>query len=117
MGIFPLPEFYPPGWQQDSRRGRQLGCASGAVPEPGDFHNLRLVVDAINDAVRLEDDFANRRRIKLRHDPSHLWKLGEYLRLGDERQTKGLGGGGIVRRDVTHRLLEILDGARGEDYV
>ena len=93
-------------------RWRQIGYAPRPVPEPGDFDDPRIVVEAVNNPVGFEDDLPNGRQAKFGHDSPYFWKLGKQLRPGNESQTKPFGRSGIVGRDVTNRLLEILNGAR-----
>jgi hypothetical protein len=62
----------------------QFKCTSNCVPYPRNLDNLTLVVDAINNPIRSDNDFSDSWNAVLRNNSAKLRKGLQLLSLCDE---------------------------------
>jgi len=61
-----------------------LGVPLAACPYSGNLHDLTLVIDAVNNPVRSDKDFADSWDAVLRNNPANLRKVLQLVGLCDE---------------------------------
>jgi hypothetical protein len=92
-------------------------CSASGVPEARDLHHLSLVVHSIDDSIGSQDQFADFGVVQLGNDAPAQWEGAHRAGFLEEQLAESLSRPWTVERDVAHDPLQILDRARGEDYL
>lgn len=61
------------------------------MPESGNVHPAITVIDAIDDAIRADDNLADGWISELGHDSAHLGKISEALGAADKKLAESNG--------------------------
>jgi hypothetical protein len=77
------------------------------MPEANNLHAFIRGTDTINDAIGTKDDFAQIRPSKFGHHSAAFRKTGQGQGGIKQLVSHPLGGGRVVRRDLSDELLQI----------
>lgn len=89
-----------------------LGNAARRVPEASNIDAAFVVIDAINDSIRANDNFADGWVGELGNNSAHLRKVGQPLRVANEKLTELNRALRRISRDVTNYAPEVPAGGR-----
>jgi len=103
--------------QTRQMRSFQIGDTAGGMPNSQDMNGVSAVIDLVDDAIGLEDDFSNGLVRPLRNG-----SIGErQFRCDFDASDDAIGKIGssdrIVRGDVLNDLLEVFSGRARPDYL
>ena len=78
------------------------------MPDPGYLNNLPSVIDAIDNSVRLKDNFAKRCNTMLWNTAADLWVVLQHVGLRHEIIGERFSSLWIVARDETNDVAEVV---------
>jgi hypothetical protein len=99
-----------------SNRAGNVRKSARAMPEADNFKALVVVIHPINDPVGTENNFAQFRSAKFRHDAPAFWKSFQRQRRIKQLVAHAFGGNEIVGRNLGDDALQIIQRVVGEEY-
>src|SRR5258706_10127369 len=99
------------GWALFANVGLLQG-SSCSMPESGDTDNFLTLVNAMDDSIRPQDQFANQSIVELWNNLSRKRECCQYLRSFNQGQSELFCGFRTTRCDVEDNVPQIVDRAR-----
>src|SRR5437870_1312952 len=82
------------------------------MPYSHKLDELMIMAQSINDSVRRNNDLSDARIASLWHNPSHLGKVLNHLGPANDLKTECRCSFGIVLRDETNQVAQIIASQR-----